>query len=292
LPGEIGLLPYTTSKEEIIETSNEDETQVDSGNRQVDSSGNQDQAIDQEKLNSQDDDVIGPQAPSTQAPSAQASSVQAPPAQAPSAQAPPAQVQSIQALSVQAPPIQAPPTQAPSVQAPPTQAPPAQAPSTQAPSTQAPPVQAPSAQAPPQAPSAQALPAQAPSAQAPSAQATSAQATSAQAPLASPFSLTKAKEPRQPSLSKPPQPAQQLLPTATASTLPPLHMDQPTYDPCLPQNELHKAKPIAKEPVVWEKEHPSQGTYTTSFTDRRYRQQYQNPPPIPPFRPPISRKAV
>ena len=74
LPGEIGLLPYTTShsklgqqqytlqqngstersrgaviskeeldetsKEETIETSDEDETQVDSGNRQVDSSGN------------------------------------------------------------------------------------------------------------------------------------------------------------------------------------------------------------------------------------------------------------
>ena len=48
LPGEIGLLLYTTlkeeldetSKEETIETLDEDETQVDSGNRQVDSSGN------------------------------------------------------------------------------------------------------------------------------------------------------------------------------------------------------------------------------------------------------------
>ena len=37
--------------------------QVDSGgNRQVDSGGNQDQATDQEELNSQDDDTIGPQA--------------------------------------------------------------------------------------------------------------------------------------------------------------------------------------------------------------------------------------
>ena len=99
-------------------------------------------------------------------------------------------------------------------------------------------------------------------------------------------------------------------------------MDQPIYDPCLPQNKtstkaeqnkLPKAKLMAKErkqPIVntltlgactastyqpkalldlsfaaqslavaWEKEHPSQGAYTTFFTDRRYRQQYQNPPP-------------
>ena len=42
LPGEIGLLPYTTSKEELdetlkeetIKTSDEDETQVDSGGNQ------------------------------------------------------------------------------------------------------------------------------------------------------------------------------------------------------------------------------------------------------------------
>jgi len=170
------------------------------------------------------------------------------------------------------------------------------APSAQAPFAQAPPAQAPSVQAPP--------------VQAPSAQAPSAQAPSAQAPLASPSSLTKAKEPRQPSSYKPPQPTQQSLPAATASTLPPvtaptlpslppaqylhpstantnpnmqLHIDQPTYDPCLPQNktpikaeqnELHKAKPIAKEhkqpmasfnlpftaqslAATWEKEHPS-----------------------------------
>ena len=143
---------------------------------------------------------------------------------------------------------------------------------------------------------------------------------------------------------EPPQPAQQSLTAATAPTpspanaptspsLPPaqylhpgtantdpnmqLHMDQPTYDPCLPQNktstkveqnELHKAKSMAKErkqpmasfnlpfaaqssAVIWEKERPSQGIYTT-FTDRRYCQQYQNPPSVAPFRPPISRKAV
>ena len=75
-------------------------------------------------------------------------------------------------------------------------------------------------------------------------------------------------------------------------------MDQPMYDPCLPktktstkaeQNEIYKAKPMAKEPVVWEKW--SQGVYTTFFTDRHYRQQYQNPPPAPPFWPPISQKA-
>src|SRR6202021_4057579 len=96
---------------------------------------------------------------------------------------------------------------------------------------------------------------------------------------ASPSSLTKAKEPQQPSSYEPPQPAQQPLPAATASTFPPanaptspsippaqylppstantdpniqLHMDQPTYNPCLPQNEtstkakqneLYKAKP-------------------------------------------------
>ena len=69
-------------------------------------------------------------------------------------------------------------------------------------------------------------------------------------------------------------------------------MDQPIYNPCLPQNEtptkvkqnkLYKAKPMAKELIIWEKEHPSQGIYTAFFIDRRYRQQYQNPPPIPPF---------
>ena len=38
--------------------------------------------------------------------------------------------------------------------------------------------------------------------------------------------------------------------------------------------------------VIWKKEHPSQRAYTT-FADRRYRQQYRNPPPIPPFRPPL-----
>ena len=261
-------------------------------------------------------------APSIQAPSAQAPSTQAPSVQAPSVQAPSAQAPSPQAPPVQAPPTQAPSTQAPSPQAPPMQAPPAQAPSTQAPSAQAPSTTTPSAQAPP----VQAPPTQAPSVQAPPAQAPSAQALSVQAPLALPSSLTKAKELRQPSSYKPPQPAQQSLPTATASTLPlatvptlpglppaqylypstantnpnmQLHMDQPTYDPCLPknetstkaeQNELHKAKPTAKEPVAWEKEHPSQGVHTTFFTDRRYRQQYQNPPPIPPFRPPVSQK--
>ena len=44
--GIVGLLRYTTSKEETIETSDKDKTQVDSGNRQVDPSGNQDQAND------------------------------------------------------------------------------------------------------------------------------------------------------------------------------------------------------------------------------------------------------
>ena len=275
-----------------------------SGNRQVDPGGNQDQANNQENAispqASKDDPLpnlptpaqsLEPQsniitAPSAQAPPVQASSAQAPSIQAlsaqpPPTQPPPAQVPSVQALSIQAPPVQAPPIKAPSTKAPPTQAsstqvPPAQAPPAQAPSAQAPPVQAPSAQAPP------------------------TQAPSAQAPLALP-SLTKAKELRQPSSYKPPQPAQQSLPIATTSTPPPLHMDQPIYDPCLPQNEtptkvdqneLHKAKPIAKEPVIWKKEHPSQGTYTTYFMDCRYRQQYQNPPPTAPFRPPISRKAI
>ena len=147
LPGEIGLLPYTTShsqpaqqpahqqytlqqngsterssgvvmpREELDKTSKEEpnETrtdiggsrQVDSGgNRQVDSSGNQDQANDQEN-------AIGPQAPSAKAPSVQAPSAQALPAQAPPAQAPPTQALSAQALSTQAPSTQAPSTQAP-----------------------------------------------------------------------------------------------------------------------------------------------------------------------------------
>ena len=49
-----------TSKEDIIKTSDEDETQVDiSRSRQVESGRNQDQATDQEELNPQDDDVIG-----------------------------------------------------------------------------------------------------------------------------------------------------------------------------------------------------------------------------------------
>ena len=63
MPREIGLLLYTTLKEELdetlkeetIETLDEDETQVDSGNQQVDSSGNQDQANNQEN-------AISPQA--------------------------------------------------------------------------------------------------------------------------------------------------------------------------------------------------------------------------------------
>ena len=110
-------------------------------------------------------------------------------------------------------------------------------------------------------------------------------------------------------------------------------MDQPTYDPCLPQNEtpikadqneLHKAKPMAKEckqpmasfdlsftaqevePCKYACYKPadtlaglinnlrsSTATYEALnppgayFTDRCYRQQYQNPPPTPPFRPPL-----
>ena len=54
-----------TSKEEPNETRTDigGSRQVDSsGNRQVDSGGSQDQAIDQEKLNSPDGDAIGPQA--------------------------------------------------------------------------------------------------------------------------------------------------------------------------------------------------------------------------------------
>ena len=52
-----------TSKEEIIEMLDKDETQTDiGGSRQVESSGNQDQVTDQEELNPQDNDAIGPQA--------------------------------------------------------------------------------------------------------------------------------------------------------------------------------------------------------------------------------------
>ena len=52
-----------TSKEEVIEMSDKDETWTDiSKSRQVEPSGNQDQATNQEELNPQDDDVIGPQA--------------------------------------------------------------------------------------------------------------------------------------------------------------------------------------------------------------------------------------
>ena len=51
-----------TSREEI-ETSDKDETRTDiSGSRQVEPGGNQDQATDQEELNPQDNDIIGPQA--------------------------------------------------------------------------------------------------------------------------------------------------------------------------------------------------------------------------------------
>ena len=294
-------------KEELDETSKE-ETQADiSGSRQVDSGRNQDQANDQEKLNPQDDDVIGPQAskhdplpglptpaqsPEPQPNGTTALSVQVPPPQPPSARAP----------SAKAPPVQVPLTQAPSVHAPSVQAPSTQTPSIQAPSPQAPPVQAPSAQVPP-----------------------------AEAPPASPFSLTKTKEPRQPSLYKSPQPAQQSLPAATASTLPPatvptspslpsaqylypstanadpnmqLHIDQPTYDPRLPQNKTStKAKqndlrssiamyevpypPGSTQAFVTDLQNP-QPDLNAYLVDHRYRQQYQNPPPIPPFRPPIS----
>ena len=84
------------------------------------------------------------------------------------------------------------------------------------------------------------------------------------------------------------------------------------HDPCLLQNETSTKQPMVNTPplgthivsicqlkasfnlpfaaqssaVVWKKEYPSQRAYTTFFTDRRYRQQYRNPPPAPPFRPP------
>ena len=52
-----------TSKEEIIETSDEDKTRADiSGSQQVESGGNHDQATNQKELNPQDDDAIRPQA--------------------------------------------------------------------------------------------------------------------------------------------------------------------------------------------------------------------------------------
>jgi hypothetical protein len=274
-------LPYTTSKEELDETSDKDETQVNSRNQQVDPSGNQDQAIDQEELNPQDNNAIGPQAskddPLPNLPT---------PAQSPEPQSNITTAPSAQALSVQAPPVQAPPVQAPPIQAPPVQPPSVQPPSAQVPSTQAPPAQAP--------------PTQPPSAQPPSTQPPSAQAPPAQALLVSPYSLTKAKEPRQPSSYKPPQPAQQSLPAATASTLPLLHMDQPTYDPlgahitsiCQPKTSFDLPFAAQSSAVIWEKEYPSQGAYTTFFMDRHYRQQYQNPPPVPPLRPLVSQKAV
>jgi hypothetical protein len=95
--------------------------------------------------------------------------------------------------------------------------------------------------------SAQAPPAQAPSAQAPSTQAPSAQAPPAQAPLASPSSLTKAKEPWQPSLYKPPQPAQQQYnPPATALTppsLPPAQYLHPGTANTNPNMQLHMDQP-------------------------------------------------
>jgi len=64
------LAPNTLEQNSSAERSrgvsmseDEDETQVDiSGSRQVDSGGNQNQATDREEHNTQDDDVIGPQA--------------------------------------------------------------------------------------------------------------------------------------------------------------------------------------------------------------------------------------
>ena len=51
------------SKEESIETSDEDKTQVNiSKSQQVEPSGNQNQATNQEELNPQDNNAIGPQA--------------------------------------------------------------------------------------------------------------------------------------------------------------------------------------------------------------------------------------
>ena len=175
--------------------------------------------------------------------------------------------------------------------------------------------------------------------QVPSARSPSAQAPSAEAPLASP------------SLYEPPQPAQQSLPAATAST--PSSANAPTSPSLPPAQYLHPGLPKTDETstkaeqkkreqlmvntplgayitsigqpkasldlpftaqgvparrtaisnpredlsqstnklqslvVTWKKEHPSQRVYTTFFTDHRYRQQYQNPPPTPPFRPPL-----
>ena len=77
------------------------------GNRQVDSGGNQDQATDQEELNPQGDDAIGPQA----------SKDDPLPGLPTPAQSREPQPNGITALSVQAPPTQPPSTQALSVQA-------------------------------------------------------------------------------------------------------------------------------------------------------------------------------
>ena len=69
------------------------------------------------------------------------------------------------------------------------------------------------------------------------------------------------------------------------------YMDQPiayivsTYQPKTLFNLPFAAQSSA---VIWEKEHPSQRAYTTFFTDHRYHQQYQNPPPVLLFRPPVS----
>ena len=217
------------------------------GNRQVDSGGNQDQATDQEKLNSQDDDVIGPQGlkdnslPNLLTP----------------AQLPEPQPNITTAPSLQAPPVQAPSPQAPSVQAPPAQALSAQALSAQAPSAQAPlaspsltkakePRQ-PSLYKPPQ-PAQQSLPA-------------------ATAPTPSP-----ANAPTLPNLP----PAQYPYPS-TANTDPNMqpHMDQPMAhitSICQPKASFDLPFAAQSSAVAWEKW--SQGVYTTFFTDRRYRQQY------------------
>ena len=148
-PADISVLvqetPSTDSRrKETIETSDEDETQVDSsgnrqvdsggnrqvdsgGNRQVDSSGNQDQATDQEELNPQGDNIIGPQAKDDPLPGLPTP-----------AQSPEPQLNGTTALSVQVPPPQPPSARAPSAKAPPVQVPLVQAPSVHASSAQPP----------------------------------------------------------------------------------------------------------------------------------------------------------
>jgi hypothetical protein len=61
--------------------------------------------------------------------------------------------------------------------------------------------------------------------------------------------------------------------------------------PAMPSATASTPPPSNTQAFITDLQYP-QTNSDAYFTDRRNRQQYRNPPPAPPFRPPVSQKAV